>query len=254
MQKILSLSNVLFYLFIATVCHKNIATEVDKEIASNTNLRSQTNSELAIKPTMYYFSSPGCPACYEMDPVINGVKTHYKDKLDVVTFNKTTKERIKLLRKYNQHVDVRYVPFIVLADSNGRVLAYSKGYTPQEILHKHIDDGLEKFQRLSSLKISSLLFVCHYAYDVCPQLEKELSDWIDINKTRKVKLDTIDIQQLKTPEAMKAFNIRLDSMKYLYGLDHIPAVIGLTDENEVLGLLQTVFSRESLSTEFNDFY
>lgn len=254
MLKILSIGNFALYSHIISSCYENVALEVNKKTVSTTNLRSQTSSKLTTKPTMYYFSSPGCPACYEMDPVINGVKTHYKDKLDVVIFNKTTKERIKLLRKYNQHVDVRYVPFIVLADSNDRVLAYSKGYTPQEILHKHIDDGLEKFHRLSSLKISSLLFVCHYAYDVCPQLEKELTNWININKTRKVKLDMIDIQQLKTPEAMKAFNIRLDSMKYLYGLDHIPAVIGLTDKNEVLGLLQTVFSRESLSTEFDDFY
>ena len=254
MHKILFISSILFCLLSSSRCYKNIALEVATKVIANNKLESKSSLKLNSIPTMYYFSSPGCPACYEMDPVISGVKTHYKDKLKVVTFSKTTKERIKLLRKYNQHVDVRYVPFIILADTNGKVLAYSKGYTPREILHKNIDEGLEKLGLLSSLKIDSLLFVCHYAYDVCPKLEKELNDWIDINKTRKVTLETIDIQKLKTPEAMKAFSIRLDGMKYLYGLDHIPAVIGLTDKNEVLGLLQSVFSKKTLSAEFNDFY
>ena len=43
-------------------------------------------------------------------------------------------------------------------------------------------------------------------------------------------------------------------MKYLYGLDHIPAVIGLTDNSEVLGILQTVFSEKSLEDEFKGLY
>ncbi len=206
------------------------------------------------KPILYYFSSPGCPACYAMDPVVKQAKSHYKKKIDTKIFVGNSKERLKLLRRYTRNVDVRYVPFTILADVDGRLLSYSKGYTPREILFKQIDEGLEKQSRLPNFEISEMMFVCHYDYDICPKLEKELKSWITSKKTSKIKLNKVDIRSIQKPEDMKKFNSYLEKMKYLYGLDHIPAVIGLTKDSEVIGILQTVFSQNSLEAEFKGQY
>lgn len=244
---------VIFSIY-SCVSSSTKATEIEKPTSSG--YVSQKSSSLISNsiPTLYYFSAPGCPACYEMDPVIGKAEAHYKNKLKIVKFDRTTKKRLQLLRKYNNNVDVRYVPFVVLADDNDRLLAYSKGYTPSEILYKNIDEGFEKLRRLPELKMSKIMFICHYSYEICPKLEKELKEWINSKETPKIELTTIDIEKLQSPETMKSFNLRLENMKYLYGLDHIPAVIGLTEENEVLGVLQTIFSINTLELEFNGFY
>ena len=220
-------------------------------------LKTQPNKVLIpphSKPSLYYFSSPACPACFAMDPVIQKAQQHYQEKLDVKKFLKNSKERLILLKRYTKNVDIRYVPFTILADVDGRLLSYSKGYVPSEILFRQIDEGLEKRQKLPNLKISKLMFVCHYDYAICPKLENELQLWIADKKTSKITLQNVDIRNIQKPEDMQKFNSDLEKMKYLYGLDHIPAVIGLTENSEVLGILQTVFSQDSLEEEFKGLY
>ena len=205
-------------------------------------------------PSLYYFSSPGCPACFAMDPVIQEAEKHYQDKLKTIKFLSNSTERLGLLKRYTRNVDIRYVPFTILADVDGRLLSYSKGYVPSKMLFKQIDEGLEKRRKLPKLKISKLMFVCHYDYAICPKLEKEIQSWIQDKKMNQVTLQNIDIRNIQKPEDIKKFNSDLEKMKYLYGLDHIPAVIGLTDNSEVLGILQTVFSEKSLEDEFKGLY
>jgi len=189
-----------------------------------------------------------------MDPVIQKVQQHYREKLNTKKFLSNSTERLVLLKRYTRNVDIRYVPFTILADVDGRLLSYSKGYVPSEILFKQIDEGLEKRQKLPKLKISKLMFVCHYDYAICPKLENEIQSWIEDKKISKVTLQNVDIRNIQKPEDIKKFNSELEKMKYLYGLDHIPAVIGLTDNREVLGILQTVFSQKSLEDEFSGLY
>ncbi len=238
----------------------NYSQAVINENAKLTNIsltRTASSTDVLnsnTKPTLYYFSSPGCPACYAMNPVIENAKSHYKDKINIKTFMSNSKERLRLLKRYTRNVDVRYVPFTILADVDGRLLSYSKGYTPREILFKQVDEGLEKQRRLPTFEISEMMFVCHYDYDICPKLENELKSWVDSKKTSKIKLNKVDIRSIQRPEDMKKFNADLERMKYLYGLDHIPAVIGLTKDSEVIGILQTVFSQNSLEAEFKDLY
>ena len=76
-----------------------------------------------------------------------------KEKHTIKIVN-NSKERLILLKRYTKNVDVRFVPFTILADADGRLLSYSKGYIPLEMLFKQIDEGLEKRRRLPELKIS----------------------------------------------------------------------------------------------------
>ena len=76
------------------------------------------------KPSLYYFSSPGCPACFAMDPVIQKAEQHYQKNLNIKKFLNNSKERLILLKRYTKNVDIRYVPFTILADTDGRLLSY----------------------------------------------------------------------------------------------------------------------------------
>ena len=232
---------------------KNESVASTAKSLNNTKAHTKASSSNS-KPILYYFSSPGCPACYAMDPVVRKAEQYYQEKLNTRKIVNNSKERLILLKRYTKNVDVRFVPFTILADADGRLLSYSKGYIPLEMLFKQIDEGLEKRRRLPELKISKLMFVCHYDYSICPKLEKELNSWIANKDKSKITLENVDIRNIQKPEDIKKFNSDLEKMKYLYGLDHIPAVIGLTENSEVLGILQTVFSQNSLEEEFKGLY
>ena len=108
----------------------------DPKVKSITKSTSQTKPPQTLSssnsmPSLYYFSSPGCPACFAMDPVIQEAEKHYQDKLKTIKFLSNSTERLGLLKRYTRNVDIRYVPFTILADVDGRLYPIRKAMYPQ---------------------------------------------------------------------------------------------------------------------------
>lgn len=211
-------------------------------------------SPFASKPILYYFTSPGCPACRMMNPVIDEAALRYKEQFNLIRFPGPSKERLEVMRKFYSHIDLSYVPTMVLADPQDHILASGKGFIRQAPFFKLIDEGLEKGKKLTGMTVSNLLFLCRTSLKACKDTEEEVKAWIKANEKNPITYETIDLDQMKTPEDFQNFADRLEKIRYLYGLEQIPAVIGLTSDAEVISLIQNVFSQKDLQDEFEGHY
>ncbi len=90
--------------------HTQVATEVELEVGFEEALKNG-------KATLLEFRTDNCPACANMEPVIEELKREYPDKLNIVVLNLSERKEneLKLAQQYN----IRYVPTFVLFDKNG---------------------------------------------------------------------------------------------------------------------------------------
>lgn len=211
-------------------------------------------SPFASKPILYYFTSPGCPACRMMDPVINEAEIKFKDQFRLVRFPKPSRERLKIMREFYSHVDLSYVPTMVLTDPENRILSFGKGYIRKKKFYQLLNDGLEKGAKLTTMKVRNLLFLCRNSLKACQETEEEVKAWLKTKDKELIQFEAIDLDQMKQPKNLQIFSQRLEKMRYLYGLEQIPALIAMTSDSEVVSLIQNVFSKDDLQEEFKGLY
>ncbi len=86
-------------------------------------------------PILKMLSGEGCPACIQMEKVLNQINRDYKGRLN--TEHIDLADRPDLVKKYN----VRYIPTLVFIDSNGKDAAIEVGY-------RSLDDVLKTFKKI----------------------------------------------------------------------------------------------------------
>ena len=189
-----------------------------------------------------------------MNPIIDQAEESFSDQLKLIHYKGMSQERLKLTRQFIKKVDMNYIPTVILADSTDRILSYGKGYIRKEGLYHLIEEGLEKSKKLASLKISKLIFICRKSFAGCKTSKTEIQSWLNTVQKDSITLDAIDLDQIENGPKIQSFYDKLSRLKYLYGLDHIPAVIACSKADEVIGLVQSVFSKKDLDQEFQGFY
>jgi len=189
-----------------------------------------------------------------MNPVIDQAKEHFSEQLKLIRYKGMSKERLRLTRHFLKKVDMNYIPTVVLADSSDRILSYGKGYIRKDGLYRLIEEGLEKAKKLAHLKISKLIFICRNSLAGCQSSQSEIQSWLGNVSKNSITLDAVDLDQIENGPEMNSFYSKLSRLKYLYGLDHIPAVIACSKEDEVIAMVQNLFTRKDLEGEFQGFY
>lgn len=77
-------------------------------------------------PTLIEFTGESCPPCIEMAPVIESIKSKYRDKLNVITYS--MKNDIEMVNKYM----VDAVPMQIFLDSAGIELYRHQDFLSEE--------------------------------------------------------------------------------------------------------------------------
>ncbi len=235
-------------LFLLNFCLQ--AEESGLKTQAATNPQSSLPSK-ASKPTLYYFSSPSCPACAMMAPQLKRIKEEQGDSFELKEFRFRSEERTKTMVRFIKKVDLNYVPTWVLSDESDRVYTSGRGYVPWEDFSSDILEGLEKRRKLDSMRLSSVLFVCQHSEPFCAKSEQAVEEWA--TERGDLRVEKMDLDTMETPEGRKRIQEKLDSLKYLSGFEYIPAVIALTPQGEVIDLLQRGFSKEELHQRLADF-
>jgi len=88
-------------------------------------------------PAVLIFSSPACPACVEMDKVLQRVMPDYQGRVAFIKVNVTDRREAEFARQYQ----IRFVPSIFLVDKEGTPKAQS-GFVEEEKLRQAIDKFL----------------------------------------------------------------------------------------------------------------
>jgi len=88
-------------------------------------------------PAILIFSSPACPACVEMDKVLQRVMPDYQGRVVFIKVNVTNRQEAEFARQYQ----IRFVPSIFLIDKEGTPKAQS-GFVEENILRQAIDKFL----------------------------------------------------------------------------------------------------------------
>ncbi|OFX16352.1 MAG: hypothetical protein A2033_00110 [Bacteroidetes bacterium GWA2_31_9] len=141
---IFSLS-VLFALF---VFKNSIYEFVPKNQIKNYNIQYQDSISAFIKKTFNYiqnkqtysftfleFGSTGCRECKQMEKVLDEVKLKYKNKVNVIFYNVTKAENMKI----KEHFDITMIPVQVLLDKSGKEYFRHLGYYSFEELSKEFN-------------------------------------------------------------------------------------------------------------------
>ncbi len=76
----------------------------------------------AAVPSVTMLSTKTCPACEQMEKVLNELNAQYKGKL--TTSHIYLENNTDIAKKYN----VRYVPTLLFKDASGKVVAQEIGY------------------------------------------------------------------------------------------------------------------------------
>lgn len=208
-----------------------------------------TNSNI---PTLHMLSQNNCRPCQMMEPIIEDVKRLYKDKLNVIVYKKKSKERRDIQKKFFQKVDLRYTPSFLLLGKNQQLLSYSYGYSPKQKFLEMVNDGIEKFHKLKTMKISELIYICDETLKFCKSSKLQLDQFLAGLKS-KPKVTNIDMRQYKTREDWLKFYKSIEKYKYLYGWKSYPAIIASTKDNEVVHYVQNEFDLKQLQEEFSPF-
>ena len=100
--------------------------------------KSQSNISVAggSRPQIIKFTSNMCGECVRMEPVFKRVMLNYQDKIQYIAIPVQVDNEYnrKMIAKYN----VRFVPTIVILDSNGQVYKRTEGYIPETELEKYL--------------------------------------------------------------------------------------------------------------------
>ncbi len=83
-------------------------------------------------PSITMLSTKTCPACSQMEKVLQQLRSEYRGK--VSTVHVYLEDNPDIAKKYN----IRYVPTLIFRDSNGKMIAQQIGY-------RSIDDVLLTF-------------------------------------------------------------------------------------------------------------
>lgn len=204
------------------------------------------------KPVLHYFSSPSCPACAMMGPVLKDAKESLADKVEFREYKNRSAERNSLMERFSRQVDMSYVPTWILSDSTGRIFTYGKGFVPSAAFLDDLGSGLEKRSRLNELKVSQLIFVCETGGPACATSEQAVDEFVSGHKG--VKVEKVDVSGFKTEEEWKSFFTRVNGFRYMRGMEYIPALIALSDKNEVVELLQKGFSKTEIESRLKGLY
>lgn len=86
-------------------------------------------------PVLKMLSGEGCPACIQMEKVLEQIKRDYKGRIN--TEHIDLADRPDLVKKYN----IRYIPTLVFIDSNGKDAAIEVGY-------RSLDEVLNIFKKV----------------------------------------------------------------------------------------------------------
>ncbi len=205
------------------------------------------------KPVLYYFTSPTCPACAMMAPVIKEAQKTLADKLEIKEFRHRTPERTEVLKKFMHRVDLNYIPTWILTDSTDRVYTTGKGFMPLYSFSAELNEGLDKQKRMGELKIKQIIFVCETGGPACESSEKALDEWIG-EKHSSVKVEKVDVSSFKSQEEWQGFFERINQFRYMQGMEYIPALIALSDSNEMVDLLQKGFSKTEIESRLKGLY
>lgn len=213
------------------------------------------NSPFAGKPLLFYFSSPGCPACRYFDPVMDQIEKEYKEKVKVQRFEKMSTERLEMMSYFIPFVDVQAIPFTVLTNSQGRVLYFTQGHRSYSTFKQELEVGLDKAKNLPNMKLDKLLFICRFSYKPCQSMQQELSQWEQEYAQDKVAIESVDLDKFETREEFSKLSNRLTSLKYIYDMNgRAPALFALSSKEEVISILQMYFSKDYLNTQFQGLY
>lgn len=204
------------------------------------------------KPVLYYFSSPSCPACAMMGPVLKHASESLGSRLEIREFKHRSTERDSLIRKYSRQIDMNYVPTWILSDSSGRVFTHGKGFVPSSDFLEDLNSGLEKRSRLNDMKVHHLIFVCETGGPACDSSEKAVDEWALDQK--ELKVEKVNVAVFKTEDEWKNFFARVNGFRYMKGMEYIPALIALSEHNEVVELLQKGFSRTEIESRLKGLY
>jgi len=105
--------------------NSNIMVDNQHSIADSVNLLyNYTKQNTTFKITFLEFGSVGCIECKKMEKVLQEVKTHYNDKVNVVFYNARNKETKKIFK----HFGIQLIPVQVLLDKNGKEYFRHAGY------------------------------------------------------------------------------------------------------------------------------
>lgn len=208
-----------------------------------------TSSQL---PTLHMLSQNNCRPCQMMEPIVEDVKRLYANKLKVVVYKEKSKERSAIQKQFYQRVDLRYTPSFLLLGKNDQLLAYSYGYTPKQKFIELVNDGVEKFNKLETMKISELIYICDETLKFCKSSKIELDKYLAGLKSKPL-VTKIDMKQYKTREDWVRFYKSIDKYKYLYGWKSYPAIIASTKDDEVVHYVQNEFDQKQLQEEFSPF-
>jgi len=205
------------------------------------------------KPVLYYFTSPTCPACAMMAPVIKEAQKTLGDRMEIKEFRHRTPERTEVLKKFMHRVDLNYIPTWILTDSTDRVYTSGKGFVPLYTFSQELNEGLDKQKRMGELKVKQIIFVCETGGPACESSEKALDDWIK-EKPAPMKVEKVDVGSFKTQEEWQDFFSRINQFRYMQGMEYIPALIALSDSNEMVDLLQKGFSKTEIESRLKGLY
>ncbi|MEW6663492.1 MAG: thioredoxin family protein [Bacillota bacterium] len=88
-------------------------------------------------PAVLIFSSGGCPACVEMDKILQRVMPDYQGRVAFIKVDVADKRETEFVRQYQ----IRYVPTLFLIDKEGKPRAHA-GFVEEEVLRQAIDTFL----------------------------------------------------------------------------------------------------------------
>jgi thiol-disulfide isomerase/thioredoxin len=197
-------------------------------------------------------SQKNCRPCQMMEPIIEDVKRLYSGKLKVVVYKEKTKERRDLQKIFYQKVDLRYTPSFLLLGKKHQLLSYSYGYSPKQKFLEIVNDGIDKFNKLETMKITKLIYICDDTLKFCKSSKIQLDKFLAGLKSKPL-VTNIDMKQYKTREDWLKFYESIEKYKYLYGWKSYPAIIASTKDNEVVHYVQNQFDQKQLQEEFSPF-
>ena len=112
---------VMIFLILSAIC-------LAEEIVSDS---------LNVKPDLIFmeFGSTKCIPCIQMEEVMEQIKEHYPQSVEVI-FTNVMKERNKA-----KEYDVRVIPTQIILDAEGNEIFRHKGYFPFEDIQKLFEEN-----------------------------------------------------------------------------------------------------------------
>lgn len=91
------------------------------------------------QPVFLYFRSPTCPACREMQGIVDRLRSDYQPGVAFVTVNTADQENVDLVNHYG----IKYIPHTFILDSQGDILFNQSGVIAEEVLREQLDGAVQ---------------------------------------------------------------------------------------------------------------